>query len=57
MVQNFDGIAVKKLVTGSHTYKYTLNKENLAKTAKNIYQKFSQRLTVFGNTPSNNTST
>ena len=57
MVQNFDGIAVKKLVTGSHTYKYTPNKEKLVKTANNIYQKFSQRLTVFGNTASNNTST
>ena len=57
MVQNFDGIAAKKLVTGSNMYQYTLNKEKLAKTAKNIYQKFSQRLTVFGNTPSNNTST
>ena len=44
MVQNFDGIAVKKLVTGSHTYKYTLNKEKLAKTANNIYQ----NLKLFG---------
>ena len=31
---------------------YVLDQEKVAKIARNIYQRFSQKLAVFGNTPS-----
>ena len=45
MVQNYHGIAISQL-----------GNTQLEKNAKNVYQKFFQCLTIFGNTPSNNTS-
>ena len=46
MIQNYDGIAI------SQFGKYSVRK----KIAKNVDQRLSQQLTIFGNTPSNNTS-
>ena len=47
MIQNYDGIAISQLG----------NTQLEKKIAKNIEQQLSQQLTIFGNTPSNNTST
>ena len=45
MVQNDDGVAISQL--GNTQLEKKLTKKN----AENVYQRFSQQLTVFGNTP------
>ena len=47
MIQNYDGIAISKLG----------NIQLEKKITKNVDKWLSQHLTIFGNTPSNNTST
>ena len=47
MVQNYDGIGISQLVIASHTCKIYSIRKKLAKIARNVYQRFSQRLTFF----------